>query len=425
MSGSLEAALGQVSTGGLGLARLPQDAAKKPAARSRRSPRSAFSAARRALGRVLVAVLDRDAEALGELLDRLVEAAAPPCCAQSIASPRDVAAVAVVAPEVGRQQRERRRALLVERAPPPPPAAAAGQVDPVADELDEVRAFADGVDGGLVRWHRPGDTTWSRWTDCLSSIGRSGGGTEMGLFSRMKVEMPSAGGRAPGPRAADAGDRAALRARHADRRRRSRRGPSSRCSAWAASGAPSGCSGSSTASTPRRSATRRATRRTRRTRRSARRAPATTRSSGSCSTPRSISYEQLLAAFWEGHDPTQGMRQGNDVGTQYRSGDLHVLATRSARPPRPARRVPGARSPRPGYGAITTEIEPAGEFYYAEDYHQQYLAKVPERLLRPRRHRGELPGRARHRLTDPPGPSAALLNVTPDVKVFGAGVAAA
>ena len=81
--------------------------------------------------------------------------------------------------------------------------------------------------------------------------------------------------------------------------------------------------------------------------------------------------------FWEGHDPTQGMRQGNDVGTQYRSAHLLRLA-------RPARRRCAARATlyaaqlaARGYGEITTEIAPAGPFYYAEDYHQQYLAKNP------------------------------------------------
>src|SRR5919112_1672463 len=92
--------------------------------------------------------------------------------------------------------------------------------------------------------------------------------------------------------------------------------------------------------------------------------------------PEKVSYRELLAEFWEAHDPTQGMRQGNDTGTQYRSAiyyaddeqrkvaeetrDAYELALRDA-----------------GYGPITTEIAPAGAFYYAEDYHQQYLQKVP------------------------------------------------
>ena len=82
--------------------------------------------------------------------------------------------------------------------------------------------------------------------------------------------------------------------------------------------------------------------------------------------------------FWEGHDPTQGMRQGNDVGTQYRSGDLHLLATRSAR--RPRRRATPYQA-RLDDGRLRRRSPPrsadAPEFYYAEDYHQQYLAKNP------------------------------------------------
>ena len=92
--------------------------------------------------------------------------------------------------------------------------------------------------------------------------------------------------------------------------------------------------------------------------------------------PEATSYEQMLALFWENHDPTQGMRQGNDIGTQYRSGiyyyddDQKVAAEAS-------RERFGARLADAGYGEITTEIIAAPPFYYAEDYHQQYLAKVP------------------------------------------------
>jgi peptide-methionine (S)-S-oxide reductase len=92
--------------------------------------------------------------------------------------------------------------------------------------------------------------------------------------------------------------------------------------------------------------------------------------------PALTSYEELLRVFWEGHDPTQGMRQGNDVGTQYRSGIYwHSDAQRAA-----AERSRDAFQEvltRAGLGAITTEIVPAPEFYYAEEYHQQYLEKVP------------------------------------------------
>ncbi|MFM1813343.1 MAG: hypothetical protein RLZ98_38 [Pseudomonadota bacterium] len=92
--------------------------------------------------------------------------------------------------------------------------------------------------------------------------------------------------------------------------------------------------------------------------------------------PRAISYEQLLKTFWESHDPTQGMRQGNDAGTQYRSGIYtYSDAQREAAEASRAAYEVALRSA--GHGAITTEILPATEFYYAEDYHQQYLAKVP------------------------------------------------
>jgi peptide-methionine (S)-S-oxide reductase len=92
--------------------------------------------------------------------------------------------------------------------------------------------------------------------------------------------------------------------------------------------------------------------------------------------PEKISYEDLLRIFWESHNPTQGMRQGNDVGTQYRSAiywydDAQRVAAESSRD------MYQSRLREKGYGEITTEIAPAPDFYYAEDYHQQYLAKVP------------------------------------------------
>ena len=88
------------------------------------------------------------------------------------------------------------------------------------------------------------------------------------------------------------------------------------------------------------------------------------------------SYEQVLKLFWEGHDPTQGMRQGNDVGTQYRSLILwrDDSQRRAAEASRDAYQQVLAAA---GHGQITTEIAPAGDFYYAESYHQQYLAKNP------------------------------------------------
>ena len=92
--------------------------------------------------------------------------------------------------------------------------------------------------------------------------------------------------------------------------------------------------------------------------------------------PGVVSFETLLKTFWEGHDPTQGMRQGNDTGTQYRSGIYYTSdAQKAAAEATKAEFAKGLQSA--GYGAITTEILPAPEFYFAEDYHQQYLAKNP------------------------------------------------
>jgi peptide-methionine (S)-S-oxide reductase len=93
--------------------------------------------------------------------------------------------------------------------------------------------------------------------------------------------------------------------------------------------------------------------------------------------PRKISYEALLKVFWENHDPTQGMRQGNDVGTQYRSGIYFFDESQRAAAER-SRYAYQEQLAKRGYGKITTEILAAPEFYYAEDYHQQYLAKNPE-----------------------------------------------
>ena len=92
--------------------------------------------------------------------------------------------------------------------------------------------------------------------------------------------------------------------------------------------------------------------------------------------PRLVSYDDLLKTFWENHDPTQGMRQGNDVGTQYRSGIYYDDAAQQAAAER-SRDMFQTELTRARCGRITTEIEPAPEFYYAEDYHQQYLAKNP------------------------------------------------
>ena len=92
--------------------------------------------------------------------------------------------------------------------------------------------------------------------------------------------------------------------------------------------------------------------------------------------PRKVTYDTLLKTFWENHDPTQGMRQGNDVGTQYRSGIYYFSEAQRAAAER-SREVYGEQLRASGYGPITTEIVPAPPFYYAEDYHQQYLAKNP------------------------------------------------
>jgi peptide-methionine (S)-S-oxide reductase len=92
--------------------------------------------------------------------------------------------------------------------------------------------------------------------------------------------------------------------------------------------------------------------------------------------PTEISYDDLLRLFWEGHDPTQGMRQGNDVGTQYRSG-IYTTSKAQRDAAIASRERYQERLSAAGYGEITTEIVPAGEFFYAEDYHQQYLAKNP------------------------------------------------
>ncbi len=92
--------------------------------------------------------------------------------------------------------------------------------------------------------------------------------------------------------------------------------------------------------------------------------------------PKKVSYDTLLKTFWESHDPTQGMRQGNDVGTQYRSGIYYVDDAQRKAAER-SREAYQAQLQKAGFDRITTEIVAADEFYYAEDYHQQYLAKNP------------------------------------------------
>ena len=93
--------------------------------------------------------------------------------------------------------------------------------------------------------------------------------------------------------------------------------------------------------------------------------------------PRVVSYQTLLKTFWENHDPTQGMRQGNDIGTQYRSG-VYVTNDAQAAEAVASREAYAQALAGKGLGSITTEIAAAGPFYFAEDYHQQYLAKNPQ-----------------------------------------------
>jgi peptide-methionine (S)-S-oxide reductase len=92
--------------------------------------------------------------------------------------------------------------------------------------------------------------------------------------------------------------------------------------------------------------------------------------------PKQISYDEILRLFWENHDPTQGMRQGNDVGTQYRSA-IYATTDEQLAAAEASRERFQAELAKAGYGEISTEIAPAGPFYYAEPYHQQYLAKNP------------------------------------------------
>jgi peptide-methionine (S)-S-oxide reductase len=93
--------------------------------------------------------------------------------------------------------------------------------------------------------------------------------------------------------------------------------------------------------------------------------------------PAKISYQQLLKVFWESHDPTQGMRQGNDMGTQYRSA-IYAYDDEQKRAAEASRDAYNGELARAGHGQITTEIAPAGDFYFAEGYHQQYLHKNPD-----------------------------------------------
>ncbi|HUS28622.1 MAG TPA: peptide-methionine (S)-S-oxide reductase MsrA [Kofleriaceae bacterium] len=92
--------------------------------------------------------------------------------------------------------------------------------------------------------------------------------------------------------------------------------------------------------------------------------------------PAQVTFEKLLQVFWESHDPTQGMRQGNDRGTQYRSG-IYTFDEEQAKAAQASKAMYQQQLSAAGHDEITTEVKPAGEFYYAEDYHQQYLGKNP------------------------------------------------
>ena len=110
--------------------------------------------------------------------------------------------------------------------------------------------------------------------------------------------------------------------------------------------------------------------------------------------PARVSYEELLRVFWESHDPTQGMRQGNDVGTQYRSA-IYTYGEDQRRVAEASRAAYQKALEASGHGTITTEVREAPEFYYAEDYHQQYLGKNPNGYCGLGGHWRVVPGRAR------------------------------
>ena len=199
----------------------------------------------------------------------------------------------------------------------------------------------------------------------------------MFLF-RKKTELPKPGDALPGRPDPIPDGSQTFRVRPPACRALSGRAEDSRRSVWAAFGARNASSGScATASGSRRLAMPAARRPTRPTKKSAPASPATTRSCASSSTRQRSLTPSLLKVFWENHDPTQGMQQGNDVGTQYRSGIYCETGDdlRDARELRSALYANALAARR--MGAITTEIVDAPAFYFAEDYHQQYLAKNP------------------------------------------------
>ena len=198
----------------------------------------------------------------------------------------------------------------------------------------------------------------------------------MGLFTSHKTRMVDADRALPGRDEAMPVTAPHRVLGHEDHPSIPRTGSSKRCSGWGASGVPSGSSGGCRGS----------------------RRPPSGYAGGMTPNPTYrevcrgrtghaevvlvvfdpavITYERLVGVFFEGHDPTQGMRQGNDVGTQYRSSIYTTSPEQAATAQRVAERF-AASLREAGYGAITTEIAAAGDFYYAEPYHQQYLAANP------------------------------------------------
>ena len=221
------------------------------------------------------------------------------------------------------------------------------------------------------------------------------------LFRKNASMVAAADALARPHRPDDAGSGRPLRQRPPARPARGRRACRPPCSPWAASGVSSASSGNSTACTRRSSATQAATPRTPPTRRSAPASPVTPRPSSSSTTPRSISYERLLQTFWEEHDPTQGMRQGNDVGSQYRSA---IFVTDASQQPliEASRAMFQERLTAAGYGEITSEVaaaRPRDRVLLRRAVPPAVPGQEPQRVLRRRRHRCQLPDRPRH-LTD-------------------------